>query len=100
MLVAAFCVFHVTQALVVGIDFGVDSFKVVLVRPGSIDIVLNEGSGRKTVSSLGYSSHGRVFGDQVQQLVCQNRASPSQQKKEKCFLCPWKVPNSLPFFLF
>ena len=67
--IGVFCVFHVAQALVVGIDFGVDSFKVVLVRPGSIDIVLNEGSGRKTVSGIGYSQHGRVFGEQVQQLV-------------------------------
>ena len=70
--VAMVCLFHATNALVVGIDFGVDSFKVVLVRPGSIDIVLNEGSGRKTISSLGYSAHGRVFGDQVQQLYTKN----------------------------
>lgn len=63
------CLFQVSYGLVVGIDLGSDSFKVVLVRPGSIDIVLNEGSGRKTVSSVGYSSHGRLFGEQVQQLV-------------------------------
>ena len=61
--------FQLSYGLVVGIDLGSDSFKVVLVRPGSIDIVLNEGSGRKTVSSVGYSAHGRLFGEQVQQLV-------------------------------
>ena len=63
------CLFQVCSALVVGIDLGSDSFKVVMVRPGSIDIVLNEGSGRKTASAVGYSSHGRMFGDLAQQLV-------------------------------
>lgn len=80
-LVAVFGLFQVAQALVVGIDFGVDSFKVVLVRPGSIDIVMNEGSSRKTPSSIGYSEHGRVFGDQVQVLV-----RPKQQPlTQRCF---------------
>lgn len=72
ILLGVFCAFQVAEALVVGIDFGSDSFKVVLVRTGGIDIVLNEGSGRKTVSSVGYSSHGRLFGDQVQQLYTKN----------------------------
>jgi hypoxia up-regulated 1 len=71
-LLGVVCAFHVANALVVGIDFGSDSFKVVLVRTGGIDIVLNEGSGRKTVSSVGYSHHGRLFGDQVQQLYTKN----------------------------
>lgn len=74
------CLFQLSHGLVVGIDLGSDSFKVVLVRPGSIDIVLNEGSGRKTVSSVGYSSHGRLFGEQVQQLV-RDAFFPSSQHK-------------------
>lgn len=67
--VSMICLFQACSALVVGIDLGSDSFKVVMIRPGSIDIVLNEGSGRKTASAVGYSSHGRMFGDLAQQLV-------------------------------
>lgn len=69
IVVSMVCMFQACSALVVGIDLGSDSFKVVMVRPGSIDIVLNEGSGRKTASAVGYSSHGRMFGDLAQQLV-------------------------------
>jgi hypothetical protein len=95
------CLFHAVQGLVVGIDFGSDSFKVVLVRPGSIDIVLNEGSGRKTVSSVGYSHHGRLFGDQVQQLVCGPFFfSPSQHRTLSSIFQPSFIPSLSDIILF
>lgn len=57
------------HSLVIGIDFGSESFKIALVKPGSIDIVLNEESSRKTPSMVAFSPHGRLFGEQAYQFV-------------------------------
>lgn len=81
------CLAQTSTALVVGIDLGSDSFKIVMVRPGSIDIVLNEGSGRKTASAIGYSAHGRMFGELAQQLVRSEFLISAESALVSCHVC-------------
>jgi hypoxia up-regulated 1 len=50
-------------AAVAGIDLGSDHFKVVVVRPGSLDIALNEASGRKSAVAVGFAGDERLLGD-------------------------------------
>ncbi|KAF2074309.1 hypothetical protein CYY_004369 [Polysphondylium violaceum] len=49
------------NANVIGIDLGSQTFKVALIKTGNFDIVLNEQSGRKTISSIGWFRNERVF---------------------------------------
>ncbi|XP_049852256.1 uncharacterized protein LOC126330058 [Schistocerca gregaria] len=69
------CLCLQTNAVIVGIDFGSDSFKVVLVKSRSTDIVLNRESERKTINAFSYSPHGRVFESSVLQMM---EKSPEQ----------------------
>ncbi|KYR00890.1 heat shock protein 70 family member [Tieghemostelium lacteum] len=46
---------------VIGIDFGSQTFKIGLIKPGAFETVLNEQSGRKTVNSVGWYQNERVF---------------------------------------
>jgi hypoxia up-regulated 1 len=63
--VILFSLVHTTQALVMGVDFGSQYFKIAVVRPGRIDIVLNEQSARKTQSIIAFrmDTLERLFGD-------------------------------------
>lgn len=48
---------------VIGIDFGVDWFKVSIVKPGiPLDIVLNAESKRKTSSAIAIHRGERIYG--------------------------------------
>ncbi|KAK5575296.1 hypothetical protein RB653_010554 [Dictyostelium firmibasis] len=49
------------NAMVIGIDLGSQTFKVSLIKPGAFETVLNEQSGRKTVSSVGWFKDERLF---------------------------------------
>jgi len=60
------------QANVIGIDLGSQTFKVALIKTGSFDIVLNEQSGRKTISSLGWFRNERVFSSDAFGLWARN----------------------------
>ncbi|KAM9971905.1 hypothetical protein ACTFIW_011893 [Dictyostelium discoideum] len=47
--------------MVIGIDLGSQTFKVSLIKPGAFETVLNEQSGRKTISSVGWFKDERLF---------------------------------------
>ncbi|KAN0053001.1 hypothetical protein ACTA71_012482 [Dictyostelium dimigraforme] len=49
------------NAMVIGIDLGSQTFKVSLIKPGAFETVLNEQSGRKTISSVGWFKDERLF---------------------------------------
>ncbi|KAN0026103.1 hypothetical protein ACTFIV_007085 [Dictyostelium citrinum] len=49
------------NAMVIGIDLGSQTFKVSLIKPGVFETVLNEQSGRKTISSVGWFKDERLF---------------------------------------
>jgi hypoxia up-regulated 1 len=58
-------------AAVVGIDYGTEYYKIMLIKGKSFDIVLNEQSNRKTYSSVAFTDDGeRLFGAPSQSLVC------------------------------
>jgi hypoxia up-regulated 1 len=51
------------QASLVGIDFGLDWFKVSIVKQGiPLDIVLNSESKRKSSTSIAIHKNNRIFG--------------------------------------
>ena len=70
-----FCVWQ-SEALgsgLFGIDLGTDSFKVMTMSGNAPAIVLNDQSGRKTDSLVGFTPEGeRVFGSSAAQLVRQS----------------------------
>lgn len=70
---------------VAGIDLGSEHFKVVVVRPGSLDIALNEASGRKTATAIGFSGDERLLGD------------PAASQVRAVSLRAWHIFS--PFFL-
>ncbi|KAM9997399.1 hypothetical protein ACTFIZ_010901 [Dictyostelium cf. discoideum] len=49
------------NSMVIGIDLGSQTFKVSLIKPGAFETVLNEQSGRKTISSVGWFKDERLF---------------------------------------
>jgi hypoxia up-regulated 1 len=61
---------------VVGLDLGSEFFKVVLVKPGSMDVALNEASGRKTPTAIGFTEDERLYGEPATTLVCHHCKSP------------------------
>lgn len=58
-----------TSAIVVGIDFGSQWYKIAMIKPGSFDIVLNEQSSRKTHTLVGWNRGERFFGSDAFNLV-------------------------------
>jgi hypoxia up-regulated 1 len=63
--------FTMVQTIVMGIDFGSQYFKIALVRPGGVDIVVNEQSARKTQSVIAFRIDNleRLFGEVASQQV-------------------------------
>lgn len=55
--------------LVIGIDFGSESFKVSLVKPKLFDVILNEQSNRKTPSVVAFDQDEILFGTEAKNLV-------------------------------
>ena len=56
---------------IIGIDYGTDTMKVMTLRGNAPEIVLNDQSGRKTDTLIGFDVSGeRVFGARAAQLVC------------------------------
>jgi hypoxia up-regulated 1 len=58
-LLLALC-YTTVQGVVMGIDFGSEWMKVALVGPGFFDVILNEHSSRKTISTVGFYN-GEMF---------------------------------------
>jgi hypoxia up-regulated 1 len=71
LILILFSFINVTQEIVMGIDFGSQYFKIAVVRPGGIDIVLNEQSARKTQSLIAFrlDTIERLFGDAAAQQM-------------------------------
>lgn len=73
LFVISICYILSVQSLgtsILGIDFGTDTFKVMTLKSNAPDIVLNDQSGRKTDSLVGFDINGeRVFGKAADQLV-------------------------------
>lgn len=69
-----------TQAYsnLVGIDFGSDSYKVVLA-PGAgrkqMQLVFNDGSARKTTTVIGFRNNERLFDSEAVSQVCNSLSS-------------------------
>eukprot|EP01133_Synstelium_polycarpum_P016947 gene16947-20160_t len=62
----------VSDALVIGIDLGSQSFKIGVIKPGAFEIVLNEQSGRKTLNQVGWFREERVFASDAYNLWVRN----------------------------
>ncbi|CEL94101.1 unnamed protein product [Vitrella brassicaformis CCMP3155] len=63
LLAASTCVER-SKAVVIGLDFGEEFFKVALVKPGKpFEIVLNVHSKRKTPTAVSFHDKTRAFGD-------------------------------------
>lgn len=71
VLAALLCLTPVCQAMgVVGIDYGTESMKVSLVRPGQpFDVVLSRDSKRKIASAVAWKSQERMFGTDAVNLA-------------------------------
>ena len=72
LLAALFLFVPVVQvtSLVLGIDLGSHYFKLAVVRPGGVEIVENEKSGRKTPLIVAFRELDEVFvGDPATQVV-------------------------------
>ena len=57
-----------TPALL-GLDLGSENFKLAVARPGGLEIIMNEGSNRKTLTAIGYEDKMRYAGDASSQIV-------------------------------
>lgn len=55
----------IVNGAVLGIDFGSDNFKVVLVQRKTMDIVFNDASNRKTETLIGFRNNERVIGSEA-----------------------------------
>ncbi|EGG17581.1 heat shock protein 70 family member [Cavenderia fasciculata] len=73
MVMSCLMVNTVTQgASVIGIDIGAQSFKIGLIKPGSFETVLNEQSGRKTPTQIGWFRDERVFASDAFNMWARN----------------------------
>ncbi|EFA76458.1 heat shock protein 70 family member [Heterostelium album PN500] len=61
-----------SNASVIGIDLGTQSFKIGLISPGKYEMVLNEQSQRKTPHQVGWFREERVFGSDAFSLWVRN----------------------------
>lgn len=81
-LCSLFTLFTLTSAAgsVLSIDYGVDSFKASLIRPGvPFDVLLNRDSKRKTPSSVTLRGEDRHVGGDSVTLVRLHRFSASPE---------------------
>ncbi|RKO95178.1 hypothetical protein CAUPRSCDRAFT_9327, partial [Caulochytrium protostelioides] len=69
LLVLVLALADAARAVIVGIDYGTDWFKVALKQPGaSLDLVLNRESKRKTASHVLIRDQERLFGNDATSL--------------------------------
>jgi molecular chaperone DnaK (HSP70) len=68
-LLVALILLPLCYSSLIGIDFGDSTFKVSLVKPKTLDIVLNEASARKTPSLLAYYNGEILVGQEAKNLV-------------------------------
>ncbi|EGC31759.1 hypothetical protein DICPUDRAFT_156336 [Dictyostelium purpureum] len=52
---------NTAKAIVIGIDLGSQTFKVAVIGPNKFETVLNDQSGRKTISQVGWFKDERIF---------------------------------------
>lgn len=80
-----------TEAQVLGVDFGSETFKLSAVRPGrAIDIVLNEQSKRKTPSLVAFREGERFVGESA---VAVAGPSPLTHDTWRTATLPQRLPH-------
>jgi hypoxia up-regulated 1 len=70
LLFALFGLLHHVQSAVMSIDYGMEWFKVGLIKPGvPLDVALNKDSKRKTQAVVNIRGEERIYGADAVSLV-------------------------------